>query len=181
MIRLSQIPTARALRAAPAALAGGAWFTRGQGCGYLTALAARPLSLTISFGLGFGLGFGLCAVSGAAGAEPAAIAVPSGQPVTLAEVLLDDAPGETWARFRFVAPQIARRGGSVSHEQAAPDMDHLCAGLALPYLAEQGLAPARVVISLSDRLLPFGTQDAEATQFFEAYRPEGATCIWEAF
>ncbi|MEX0302131.1 MAG: DUF6497 family protein [Leisingera sp.] len=109
------------------------------------------------------------------------VAVPSGQPVTLAEVLLDDAPGQTWARFRFVAPEIARESGSVSYEAAAPDMDHLCETLALPYLAEHGLEPARVVISLSDRMVPFGAQDPAATQFFEAYRFENASCMWEAF
>ncbi|WP_334312507.1 DUF6497 family protein [Leisingera sp. SS27] len=113
-----------------------------------------------------------------------AVLVPSGQPVTLSEVLLDDAPGqpgETWARFRFLAPQIARGTGTVSYEAAAPDMDHLCGSIALPYLAEHGLSAARVVISLSDRMVPFGAQDPEATQFFEAYRPEGAACMWEAF
>ncbi|WP_260003565.1 DUF6497 family protein [Leisingera caerulea] len=113
-----------------------------------------------------------------------AIAVPSGQPVTLAEVLLDQAPGQpgqTWARFRFLAPQIARGTGTVSYDTAAPDMDHLCGTLALPYLADRGMTAARVVISLSDRELPFGAQDPEATQFFEAYRPDGAACMWEAF
>ncbi|WP_342586054.1 DUF6497 family protein [Leisingera sp. ANG-M1] len=117
--------------------------------------------------------------SAAAGSEP--VAVPSGQPVTLSEVLLDDAPGQTWARFRFVAPEIARETGTVSYEAAAPDMDHLCKTLVLPYLAEHGLEPARVVISLSDRVLPFGAQDPAATQFFEAYRLENASCMWEAF
>jgi hypothetical protein len=38
-----------------------------------------------------------------------------------------------------------------------------------------------VVISLADRPLPFGLQDATVTQFFEVYRPDGASCIWEAF
>lgn len=164
MIRASRYQTARATCAAPAAPAGGAWFARGRGCGYLAAIP-----------------FAFCALAAAAAD---AIAVPSGQTVTLAEVLLDDAPGQpgqTWARFRFLAPQIARGTGTVSYETAAPDMDHLCGAIALPYLAEHGLAPARVVISLSDRMVPFGAQDPAATQYFEAYRPEGAACMWEAF
>lgn len=164
MIRSSRYQTARANCAAPAAPAGGARVTGGRGCGYL---AAIPFALF-------------------AQAAPAAdaIAVPSGQPVTLAEVLLDEAPGQpdqTWARFRFLAPQIARGTGTVSYDTAAPDMDHLCGTLALPYLAEHGMTAARVVISLSDREVPFGAQDPEATQFFEAYRPDGAACMWEAF
>ncbi|UWQ59691.1 hypothetical protein K3722_06075 [Leisingera caerulea] len=164
MIRSSRYQTARATCAAPAAPAGGARETGGRGCGYL---AAIPFALLAQAAL-----------------AADAIAVPSGQPVTLAEVLLDQAPGQpgqTWARFRFLAPQIARGTGTVSYDTAAPDMDHLCGTLALPYLADRGMTAARVVISLSDRELPFGAQDPEATQFFEAYRPDGAACMWEAF
>ncbi|QDI76304.1 hypothetical protein R2C4_11275 [Leisingera aquaemixtae] len=167
MIRSSRYQTARATSAAPAAPAGGARETGGRGCGYL---AAIPFALIAQ-----------------AAAAADAIAVPSGQLVTLAEVLLDEAPGQPgqppqlWARFRFLAPQIARGTGTVSYDTAAPDMDHLCGTLALPYLAEHGMTAARVVISLSDRELPFGAQDPEATQFFEAYRPDGAACMWEAF
>ena len=51
MIRVSQIQTARAFCAAPAAPAGGAWFARGRGC---SLLAAIPFTI-------------LCASSAAAG------------------------------------------------------------------------------------------------------------------
>ena len=120
---------------------------------------------------------------GLASAAPAqqTLVVPSGQPITLNEVLVDDSPGETWVRFRFVAPEIGTGAGAVSYDTAAPDMDHLCEYLALPYLTEYTLTPARVVISLSDRLVPFGDTNPDATQYFEAYRPENARCIWEAF
>ncbi len=107
--------------------------------------------------------------------------VPSGQPITLAEVLVDDHETETWVRFRFVAPGIGDGVDDLNYEKAAPDMDHLCTVLALPYLIEYALDPARVVISLSDRLVPFGTANRDATQYFEAYRLENDTCIWEAF
>lgn len=107
--------------------------------------------------------------------------VPSGQDVTLSEVLIDEQSGETWVRFRFVAPDIARDGGSVNYDIAAPDMDHLCDTLAIPYLQQYALRPTRVVISLSDREVPFGAPTPEATQFFETYRPETTRCIWEEF
>ncbi|PCI06834.1 hypothetical protein COB72_11370 [bacterium] len=107
--------------------------------------------------------------------------VPSGQPVTLSEVLIDEQPGGIWVRFRFIAPDISRKGGAVSYDIAAPDMDHLCETLVLSYLQEYALTPARVVISLSDRNVPFGASAPEATQFFEAYRPETSRCIWEEF
>lgn len=109
------------------------------------------------------------------------VAVPSGQEVVLKEVLIDDSPGETWVRFRFVAPQIARADGEVGFEMAAGDMDHLCKYLALPYLADNALSPVRVVVSMSDREIPFGASDPETTQFFQTYRSEGSDCIWEEY
>lgn len=109
------------------------------------------------------------------------VQVPSGQSVTLNEVLIDERPGETWVRFRFIAPDIARNGEAINYDVAAPDMDHLCETLALAYLQQYELTPTRVVISLSDRVVPFGTPTPEATQFFEAYRPETTRCIWEEF
>ncbi|MDK3074934.1 DUF6497 family protein [Sedimentitalea sp. JM2-8] len=121
---------------------------------------------------------GLAALPSAAQQE---VAVPSGQPVVLSEVLVDDSPGETWVRFRFLAPRIARDGGDVDYDVATQDMEHICGSLVLPYLKTYDLSPARVVISLSDRDVPFGSSDPQATQFFEAYRPENANCIWEEF
>ena len=108
----------------------------------------------------------------------AEIAVPSGQSVTLSEVLLGEATGALWARFRFVAPQIA---STADPERSSADLDHLCAALAVPYLRHYALQPERVVISLSDRALAFGTVSPEATQYFETYLIDGETCIWEGF
>ncbi|MCF6232295.1 MAG: DUF6497 family protein [Rhodobacteraceae bacterium] len=107
------------------------------------------------------------------------IPVPSGQPLSLGEVLIDDTQGKDWIRFRFIAPRIGE--GGVDYQLAAPDMDYLCQHLAIPYLAEYALKPARVIISLSDRMVEFGKANSEATQYFEAYRPENNTCIWEDF
>ncbi|WP_299045579.1 DUF6497 family protein [uncultured Tateyamaria sp.] len=107
--------------------------------------------------------------------------VPSGQPVTLSEVLVDQVGTEAWLRFRFVAPDIARGAGAVSYADAEADFQALCDGFALGYMTEFDLSADVVVISLMDRPVPFGTSDPDATQFFEAYRigPEG--CVWEAF
>lgn len=118
---------------------------------------------------------------GTAACAQDSVVVPSGQLVVLNEVLIDDSPGETWLRFRFLAPQIAREGGDIDADTAAADIDHLCEHLALPYLAEYTLTPARIVISLSDRDVSFGASAPDATQYFEQYRPENTTCIWEGF
>lgn len=107
------------------------------------------------------------------------LAVPSGQPVHLSDVLLDNNPGELWVRFRFVAPKIGSDVGRIGYDVASVDMEHLCHTLAVAYVAEYDLEPARVVISLSDRPTEFGRAAPDATQYFEAYRLEQAQCIWE--
>ena len=105
--------------------------------------------------------------------------VPSGQPVELSNVLLDENPGELWLRFRFVAPKIGSTAGRITYDVAVIDMEHLCRTLAVPYVKKHALRPARVVISFSDRPVVFGTSEPDATQFFEAYRLEQSMCIWE--
>ncbi len=105
--------------------------------------------------------------------------VPSGQPVHLSDVLLDNNPGELWVRFRFVAPRIGYTAGRIGYDVASGDMEHLCQTLAVAYVEKYELDPARVVISLSDRPVEFGNSAPDATQFFEAYRLEQSQCIWE--
>ncbi len=118
----------------------------------------------------------LCAVSLLSAQQARAVDVPSGQPVTLQEVLIDTVGAETWLRFRFVAERITMADDA---EATAQDMGHLCVALALPYIAEYQLDGDVIVISLADRVTEFGVAAPEATQFFEAYRPSGKTCIWE--
>lgn len=112
----------------------------------------------------------------------APIAVPSGQVVTLQDVIWN-APGPNGmvARFRFVAPAIARDGGSVDFDAASADMAALCQTYALARLSEFGPVPSQVIISMADQPLPFGEAAPDATQFFEAYTIDGDTCIWEPF
>lgn len=122
---------------------------------------------------------GILAALPAVGEE---IAVPSGQMVTYHDIVQDQpGPYGLTYRFRFIAPQIGRDGVGLDIETAGPDMDFLCKEYALPRLSVIGPVPAQVVISLSDRPVEFGTATPEATQYFEAYRIEDDTCIWEGF
>ena len=110
------------------------------------------------------------------------LAVPSGQVVTLIDTV-QGAPGPEGLtlRFRFLAPGIARAEGAVSVEEAQADMAHLCTHYALPRVSQSGPAIQQIVISLSDRAVPFGDSDPDATQYFEAFNIADGTCIWEAF
>ncbi|WP_289069386.1 DUF6497 family protein [uncultured Aliiroseovarius sp.] len=115
--------------------------------------------------------------------EGASITVPSGQEITVLDMIEDDEGtfGPT-VRFRFLAPRIARDKGDVAFMQAEDDMAALCQDYALPLLTTMGAdLPTQIIIVLSDRVVEFGVADPEATQFFEAYRPEDGHCIWEGF
>ena len=109
--------------------------------------------------------------------------MPSGQDVTFLDVIEgEDGAVGTAIRFRFLAPRIAREKGDVEFLQAEDDMVALCQDYVLPHMAETGAEmPAQIIIVLSDRAVEFGVADPEATQFFEAYRPEDGMCIWEGF
>jgi hypothetical protein len=115
-------------------------------------------------------------------ADDGPIPVPSGQTVTWVDTI-HDAKGVAGltVRFRFLAPAIARAGGTVTAEVAQADMQALCDGWALSRIAVTGPQPAQVVISLSDREVAFGEPDPEATQYFEAYSIVTGTCVPEVF
>lgn len=123
----------------------------------------------------------IVAIALVAASAAGAVEVPSGQEVTLHEVLVDMQGETTWLRFRFVAPQIGTEGGQVSFDEAGQDMRHLCDTLALPYIAEYNLDGDRIVISLMDRVTEFSVPDTEAIQFFESFRPVDNTCMWDQF
>lgn len=124
----------------------------------------------------------LLLVSAHVAAAQQGIEVPSGQPVTFHDTISSEpGPAGLTARFRFVAPQIARDQGAMPFAMAEADMAHLCETFALPRLSSIGPQVAQIVITLMDRPVPFGMADPDATQFFEAYRPEDGRCLLEDF
>lgn len=130
-----------------------------------------------------GAAVAVLALSAGAGRAGDPVAVPSGQRVELYEVIWND-PGESGmaVRFRFIAPQIARDGGTIAPEVALADMDHLCRAHALPEVDRiADPRPDEIIISLSDMPVPFGTTMPEATQFIEVYLIEDGTCVYEGF
>jgi len=116
--------------------------------------------------------------------DPEEIPVPSGQVVTLQDVVWN-APGPAGLtlRFRFIAPAIAETetGAAVDFDTAAGDMAWLCQFYALPRLSALGPEPAQIIISLSDRPLRFGEAAPDAVQFFEAYSLTDGHCTVELF
>ncbi len=120
------------------------------------------------------------AAGGCEGDPPAsaegATAVPSGREVRFLDVITD-APGPSGrpARFRFIAPAAARG------EDWSADMQALCDDYALPRTAAMVPPPSQIIIVIADREVPFGEAAPDAVQFFESYRIENGSCIWEIF
>ena len=114
--------------------------------------------------------------------DAAVFAVPSGQSITLQEIIWNSqGPEGPVARFRFVAPKIARDIGLIDAETAGQDLVHLCQSIVLQKLAEKGPIPTSVVLSVADRALVFGEANPDATQYFESFRIDGDICIGELF
>lgn len=114
--------------------------------------------------------------------DGAQISVPSGQSVTLQDIIWNAlGPDGPVARFRFVAPAIARAGGSINADQVANDLLHLCQNIVRGTLAEKGDVRSNVVVSMADRAVTFGETIPDATQYFESYRIDGDRCILELF
>lgn len=110
-----------------------------------------------------------------------AIVLPSGIEVDFQDVIWGEpGPAGLTVRFRFVSPAIAQ-DGVIDLATLEPDMQYLCENYALKRISAQGPQPGQVIISLSDRPVAFGETAPDATQFFEAYRPENGACIWEGF
>lgn len=117
----------------------------------------------------------LLASASAADAEP--VLTPSGQDITLYDVVLE--PGT--ARFRYLAPAIDPGGQGLTHADVFSDFQWLCETFAIPGLTAAGKTAEHVIITLSDRQVEFGVATPEATQFIESYTVQGTTCIWDAF
>lgn len=109
---------------------------------------------------------------------PGDISVPSGRTLSLIEVITNvpGAEGAT-ARFRFLAPGLT----ATQAEAALDDMHALCETYALPRVDGMVPKPQQIIISLSAEAVPFGEAAPGVVQFFEAYIPQGDTCIWDPF
>ena len=118
----------------------------------------------------------------AAGPVWAEITVPSGQVIELHEMFLEaQENGDVVLRLRYLTPEIAREGGARTFGDVEEDFLHLCEREALPLLAQAEQEADQIVISMMDRVVEFGASDSAAIQFFEMFRHNSDTCIWEGF
>ena len=104
------------------------------------------------------------------------LAVPSGQPLSFLEFIAED--DAQVVRFRFLAPEI---GTTYPYQDVMQDFQVICDEQVMPVLDANGLAPRQIVLSMSAADVPFGEPAPEVLQFFELFRPDNGTCIWEEF
>jgi hypothetical protein len=104
--------------------------------------------------------------------------VPSGRELTLIDIVTNaPGPAGATARFRFLAPGLSE----ADLEASAADMQAVCDRFAIQRIDGMVPAPQQIIISFASEAVPFGEAAPEVVQFFESYRPEEGTCIWEAF
>ncbi|MFY0635920.1 MAG: hypothetical protein JXQ91_19075 [Vannielia sp.] len=90
-----------------------------------------------------------------------------------------DGEDERWLVMRYLAPQIARQGGTLGYEDVAAEMDALCNGEALATAKAHESPIDQIVIALMDRVVERGQPDPEATQFIASYLVTEAGCEWQ--
>jgi len=128
----------------------------------------------IRFALPFALPLALISAPAAAAQE---IAVPSGLPLAFHEVILD--PDLGFARFRFVSGVLGAPGWELA--DISGDFGWLCDNVVVPSLEQNGWAGGQIIISMADRVFPFGEVVPEAVQYFEGYSVADGACQWEPY
>ena len=110
---------------------------------------------------------------------------PEGRSATAAEG--EAAADEAAPPADMASDGASDRGSDVAADSAANDdpvhrdVVWLCEHWALPRIPSPGPRPTRIIISLADRPIAFGSYDPEVTQIFESFRlpADRDACEWE--
>lgn len=86
---------------------------------------------------------------------------------------------ERWLVMRYLAPQIARDGGSLAYEDVADAIDALCDGPGLATARAHESPVDQIVITVMDRVVEWGLPNPEATQFIASYVVTQSGCEWQ--
>jgi hypothetical protein len=109
------------------------------------------------------------------------LAAPSGQSVQVQDLMIEENPhsGELQVVVRLLAPQIA--GDGLSGAELRGDMDWACLTWGVPVAQAEAATPGWVVVEMMEAPVERGIATPEIRRYFESYRLEGPTCIWELF
>lgn len=106
---------------------------------------------------------------------------PSGLRLSLHELLVEENPwsGETLVVVRLLAPTISQDLPDPVTLRA--DMDWACATWGQPAAEDLAVPPDQVVVEMMAAPAERGIATPEIRRFFETYRLDGPSCIWELF
>jgi hypothetical protein len=154
--------------------------TRGLGCG--TALVTGPVSTgPVVFSKLKTWTVALLASLVWAVPASADLVVPSGQQVSVLDILVEDQGGQPTLVIRLLTPDIARGGAALNYDAVEADFDAICGAVGLPVRALAGSTASHIIVVMMDRMLPRGTPDPEATQYISEFRVEDGRCMLEFF
>lgn len=110
------------------------------------------------------------------------ISAPSGLQVELHETLYEPlgvtASTARIMRLRFVAPDL----GDVEEygiDRVEGDFEWFCHQFGLPRARKAAPLVEQVIVSIASQEVPFGDIVPEVVQYFDAFRIEEDSCIWE--
>lgn len=92
---------------------------------------------------------------------------------------LTEEQDERWLVMRYIAPQIARQGGTLGYEDVSMGMDAICDGPGLAAVRAHESPVDQIVITVMDRVVERGQPSPEATQFISTYAVTEAGCEWQ--
>jgi len=109
------------------------------------------------------------------------VMAPSGQPVTLHEVLAEENPwsGQAQLVVRLMAPMIA--DDTLSDAAIREDMEWACRVWGLPAAVQNDHVMEWVVVEMMAAPASRGTATPDIRRFYETYRLDGDLCICELF
>lgn len=124
----------------------------------------------------------LALVATAAQAEPPVLVAPSGLGYAQEDPLFEPIGAYEGARrtvrLRFVAPELANPE-RFGFEVVEPDFQALCDQVGPEIVANSAPNAHQVIISVASEPVVFGESAPSVVQYFDLFRVEGDTCIWE--
>ena len=114
-------------------------------------------------------------------AEDGSIRLPSGLVVNRQEVRLEPVGavthGVTTVRLRYVSTQLEEK--AFPFERIEGDFAKLCSSFGLKIRSQSAPQAEQVIISIASRPTAFGETAPNVVQYFDAFRVEQDTCVWD--
>ena len=117
-----------------------------------------------------------------AGQASASDTPPSGMKAELHETIFEPvgvtASTAKVLRLRYVAAEVADKE-AFGFNQIEADFVWLCTRDGLEFVTSSAPMIEQIIVSISSEIVPFGETAPNVVQYFDAFKLESQTCIWE--